>query len=162
MSQICRSVPIREFQGTSGITREPNICDRSTFTFRTRARDVAHSLRDVGIGNVVSTNELSVHRDPRPPTCSVLGRSIHAGRASRRCLAHFCGRDAVTQFAQDTTRLVGFHLQPRADCPVCRGSGWVCEHHPNLQAPHDQCRGPEAPCEADGCLSDWFRSQGLN
>jgi hypothetical protein len=53
-----------------------------------------------------------------------------------------------------------FDLRPRVDCSVCSGTGWVCEIHPDSNCPRD-CRGPEVPCEAPGCLSDWFRSQGL-
>ena len=51
-------------------------------------------------------------------------------------------------------------LKPRVECAVCNGSGWVCEVHADSICPRD-CRGPEVPCEAPGCLSDWFRSQGL-
>lgn len=52
-------------------------------------------------------------------------------------------------------------VRPRADCSVCAGTGWVCEEHAEGPCPHD-CHGPEVPCEAPGCLSDWFRSQGLD
>ena len=55
---------------------------------------------------------------------------------------------------------VSLDLRPRVDCAVCNGTGWVCEKHPDGICPRD-CRGPEMPCEAPGCLSDWFRSQGL-
>jgi hypothetical protein len=55
---------------------------------------------------------------------------------------------------------VSLDFHPRVDCAVCNGTGWVCEKHPNATVPCD-CRGPEMPCEAPGCLSEWFRSQGL-
>ena len=55
---------------------------------------------------------------------------------------------------------VSLEFRPRVDCTVCNGTGWVCEQHPNAICSSD-CRGPEMPCEAPGCLSDWFRSQGL-
>ena len=55
---------------------------------------------------------------------------------------------------------VSLDFRPRVDCNVCNGTGWVCEKHPTTICPRD-CRGPEMPCEAPGCLSDWFRSQGL-
>lgn len=50
--------------------------------------------------------------------------------------------------------------RPRVDCVVCSGTGWVCEKHPTAICPSD-CHGPEMPCEAPGCLSDFFRSHGL-
>jgi hypothetical protein len=55
---------------------------------------------------------------------------------------------------------VSLEFRPRVDCKVCNGTGWVCEKHPNAICPRE-CRSPEMPCEAPGCLSDWFRSQGL-
>jgi hypothetical protein len=55
---------------------------------------------------------------------------------------------------------VSLDFRPRVDCKVCNGTGWVCEQHPNTICPRE-CRSPEMPCEAPGCLSDWFRSQGL-
>jgi hypothetical protein len=51
-------------------------------------------------------------------------------------------------------------LRPRVDCAACHGKGWVCEAHHDAACPRD-CRGPEVPCEAPGCLSDWFRSLGF-
>jgi hypothetical protein len=50
---------------------------------------------------------------------------------------------------------------PRADCRVCRGTGWVCEEHRESPCPHE-CGAPEKPCEAPGCLSDYFRRHGLD
>ena len=55
---------------------------------------------------------------------------------------------------------VSLDFRPRVDCAVCNGTGWVCEKHPDAVC-HGDCHGPEVPCEAPGCLSDWFRSQGL-
>jgi hypothetical protein len=60
-----------------------------------------------------------------------------------------------------TYSLPSLELRPRADCTVCKGTGWVCEEH-EVPIPHDQCRGPEIPCKSPGCLSDWFSSQGLD
>ncbi len=39
-------------------------------------------------------------------------------------------------------------------CDICReGEGWICEQHPNMFWPHDECTGPGMPCE-NGCLWD--------
>ena len=51
-------------------------------------------------------------------------------------------------------------LQPLIDCVVCNGTGWVCEAHREASCPRE-CHGREVPCEAPGCLSDWFRSKGF-
>ena len=31
-------------------------------------------------------------------------------------------------------------------CPVCLGSGWVCEDHPDKPWEHEGCGGAGAPC----------------
>lgn len=64
-------------------------------------------------------------------------------------------------FMTNDTQQPPMDLKPRVDCAVCNGTGWVCEVHHDSDCPRD-CRSPEMPCEAPGCLSDWFRSQGLD
>ncbi len=36
-------------------------------------------------------------------------------------------------------------------CRTCNGEGWICEEHPNLPWPHDDCSGPGMPCQEPGC-----------
>lgn len=31
-------------------------------------------------------------------------------------------------------------------CSVCKGELWICEEHPELPWPHDDCAGPGMPC----------------
>jgi len=30
-------------------------------------------------------------------------------------------------------------------------NGWICEEHPDLPWPHDDCGGPGVPCENSPC-----------
>ena len=39
----------------------------------------------------------------------------------------------------------------RLTCGKC-DNGWICEEHPDLSWPHDDCGGPGVPCE-NLCLS---------
>ena len=42
-------------------------------------------------------------------------------------------------------------------CKKCGGgsdaetAGWICEKHPHLAWPHDNCPGPGMPCDEPGC-----------
>ena len=35
-------------------------------------------------------------------------------------------------------------------CGKC-DNGWICEEHPDLPWPHDDCGGPDVPCENPAC-----------
>jgi hypothetical protein len=49
----------------------------------------------------------------------------------------------------------------RADCPKCDG-GFICEQHPALSWPHDECPGPGMPCDAPGCVLERLKEMGLD
>jgi hypothetical protein len=36
-------------------------------------------------------------------------------------------------------------------CGKC-DEGWICNRHPDLRWPHDQCPGPAMPCDVAACL----------
>jgi hypothetical protein len=38
----------------------------------------------------------------------------------------------------------------RLTCGKC-DDGWICERHPDLPWPHDQCPGPAIPCDVADC-----------
>ena len=38
----------------------------------------------------------------------------------------------------------------RLTCGKC-DNGWICEEHPDLPWPHDDCGGPGVPCENPAC-----------
>ena len=38
----------------------------------------------------------------------------------------------------------------RLRCGKC-DNGWICEEHPDLPWPHDDCGGPGVPCENPAC-----------
>ena len=37
-------------------------------------------------------------------------------------------------------------LSIMTDCPICGGTGWVCEEHPNKPREYDKCGGAGARC----------------
>jgi hypothetical protein len=37
-------------------------------------------------------------------------------------------------------------IPQRSNCPICDGSGWVCEDHPDKPWQHDACGGAGSPC----------------
>ena len=41
-----------------------------------------------------------------------------------------------------------------AKCGQCAG-GWICGQHPYQPWPHDDCAGPEIPCENPNCPHRW-------
>ena len=43
-------------------------------------------------------------------------------------------------------------------CNVCV-DGWICEKHPSLGWPHDDCIGPGMPCEEDNCDKSMLRDR---
>lgn len=44
------------------------------------------------------------------------------------------------------------------DCPICKGTGWVCEEHPDKPWEHDGCGGAggRCVCNPEGVV-DWAR-----
>jgi hypothetical protein len=45
---------------------------------------------------------------------------------------------------------------PATDCPICRGSGWVCEDHPGEPWEHAGCGGAGVACQCNpGGLVQW-------
>jgi hypothetical protein len=37
-------------------------------------------------------------------------------------------------------------LASLSSCPICAGTGWICEEHPTLPWGHDGCGGAGGPC----------------
>jgi hypothetical protein len=68
------------------------------------------------------------------------------------------GRPALTELYEALLASKDYGVSPYFDvpaaaahvCPKC-ADGWICEAHPNLPWPHDDCIGPGMPCDEPGC-----------